>query len=391
MTIFDLLSSISEGRLEDLFSCIYRKSDSERLRQRARYLNAADIFSRAFPNCDDICVFSASARVKICGNHTSVHGGNALVTAVSADILAIVGYNDEGLVRIKTDKSDIMSIDISNKSDIAENSDEFNRIVTVKLADFAKRGTLFKGADIYISSDIPKNCGFSLSDTLDELISAIIIFSENKDINENMTAKNDGLSIINKNFEQNIKYDLSESGYTLCIVNTDKATNISFELNSDLNSAAKAMGVDYLYDVDVESFYQKLPEIRLQCSDRAVFSGLNFFAENRYVDLAKEALESGKLNDFFSIANKSAETYKNIYNTYECNNCENLTMAAVSNHILNDAGIVRIDENGRIQAYVPNYMVAGYAAEMERIFGINCVQTLGFRTNKMIIMRDVNV
>lgn len=391
MTIFDLLSSISGGRLDELFSCIYRKSDSERLRQRARYLNAADIFSRAFPNRDDIHVFSASARVKICGNHTSEHGGNALVTAVTADILAIVGFHDEGLVRVKTDKSDIMSFDIYDKSDIAENTDEISRIITVKLANFAKHGTLFKGADIYISSDIPKNCGLSLSDTIDELISSIIAFSESKDISENLTAKNDGLSFINKTSEQNIEYDLSESGYTLCIVSADEASNIKSEFNSDLNSAAKAIGVDYLYDVDEESFYRKLPEIRQKCTDRAVIGGLNFFAENRYVDLAKEALESGKLNDFFSSVSKSAEEYKNIYNMYKCNNCENLTIAAVSSYILNGAGIVRIDENGRIQAFVPNYMVAGYVAEMERIFGVNCVQTVGFRNNKMIIMRDVNV
>lgn len=389
MTIFDFSNSLSGGGMDELFSRIYRKSDMQRLRQRARYLNAAENFSKLYPNREDIYVFSAPACEKICGNYTANHGGSELIATVTTDIIAIVSYHDEGVIRIKSDNRDKIEIDIVDLSDSAEKSCEILDIVRKNIAYFAEQGIICDGFDAYIASDIPEKKGFSSSETLDILIAEIVKSCSSKSSSELLVAKFEGIFEIDMKKPQNpiihkIDFDFSESGYSLCIIDSEGEFNFESEMDADMKSVANAIGVDYLGEADEDKFYDNLSIVRGKCTDRAVMSAIRFFEENRLVRLQREALDNGKLNEFFNLVNESGDSSALFHNLYGTDNFGILVGIAASKRFLNGSGAVRIDENGRIQAFVPNYMVNGFIGELDRIFGQGSVLAIGIRSDGTI-------
>ena len=90
MTVYELSNTLSNGGLDKFFSDIYVKSDMELLRQKARYINAVEKFSRLYPEREEIYVFSAPGRTEIGGNHTDHQHGCVLAAAVTLDTIAIV-------------------------------------------------------------------------------------------------------------------------------------------------------------------------------------------------------------------------------------------------------------------------------------------------------------
>ena len=85
MTIYELSSGISSGVFDDQLRMLYGTNERNILRNRARYLSAAENFSRLYPECSDINVFSVGGRAEIGGNHTDhQHGGICPVYSISS-------------------------------------------------------------------------------------------------------------------------------------------------------------------------------------------------------------------------------------------------------------------------------------------------------------------
>ena len=103
MNIYDLISGISEGRFDEQFRKLYGASDRAVLKARARYLSAAEKFSVMCPECEEIHVYSAPGRTEIGGNHTDHQHGCVLAAAVSLDMIAIVNFHDEGVIRVRSE------------------------------------------------------------------------------------------------------------------------------------------------------------------------------------------------------------------------------------------------------------------------------------------------
>lgn len=389
MTIFEFSNALSNGGLDEMFSRIYYKSDIERLRQRARYLNAAEIFSKCFPDCEDIYVFSSSANVKIGGNHVAKQSGSELSAYVSADIIAVVGYHDDDVIRIKFDNSDVIEIDLSDLSDIATNNSEITNIIKNIILHLAENDSICGGFDAYLSADIPEKRGFSFDETFNALISKIINFSRKKSVSSLGNAIIGGISDVDmKNPHQpvlhNADFDFSESGYSLCIVGNGVEFKFESEIESDMKSVTNAMGIDYLGQTNDEEFYDKLPIIREKCTERAVLSAVHFFKENQLVRLQRDALNNGRLNEFFTYISESADLSVLLSALYGTRNYGLLVVYYASKRFLNGSGAVRIDEKVRIQAFVPNYMVNGFINEIDKIFGQGSVQAMSIRSERVI-------
>lgn len=389
MTIFEFSNALSGGGLDELFSQIYHKSDMERLRQRARYLDAAENFSKNYPNREDIHVFSSSANVKIGGNYVAIQRGSELLAYVSADIIAIVGYHDDNVIRIKFDNSDVIEIDLSNLSDIVTNNSEITNIIKNIISHLAEKDSTCGGFDAYLSADIPEKCGFSFDETFNALISEIIDFSRKKSVSTLENAITGGISDFDmKNPHEpiihKIDFDFSESGYSLCIVGNGVEFSLESEIESDMKSVANAMGIDYLGQTYDDEFYDKLPIIREKCTERAVFSAVHFFKGNQLVRMQRDALNNGRLNEFFAYISESADLSVLLPALYGTRNYGLLVVYYASKRFLNGCGAVRIEENGGIQAFVPNYMVNGFVNEIDRIFGQGSVQAMSIRNDSVI-------
>jgi len=419
MTVYELSNALSNGGLDEVFSQIYGKSDMELLRQRARYLNAAEKFSRLYPERDEIHVFSAPGRTEIGGNHTDHQHGCVLAAAVTLDVIAIVGFHDEGVVRVKSEGHKPDVIDLSDLSPHDDETGHGGAIIRGVLAKFEKMGVKIGGFDAYTTSDVLSGSGLSSSAAFEVLIGTIVdqyyndgkagaveiakigqyaenvYFGKESGLMDQMVSSVGGFMLIDFKYPdlpliRSINSDFSTSGYSLCIVDTkgshsDLRDEYS-EIPNDMRTVAEQLGVEFLRDADEEEFYEKLPKIREKCTDRAVLRAIHFFDESRRAELEGEALESGRLTDFFSLVNESGDSsamlLQNLHSLKRAGDRELMVGIAISRRYLRGSGAVRVHGGGfagTIQAFVPKYMEKGYAKELDRIFGEGSCRILGIR------------
>ena len=420
MTISELANSLSSGAMDGLFSQIYHKNDREKLRQRARYLNAAENFSKHFPQCNDIHILSAPARVEIGGNHTDHQHGKILASAVTSDILAIFAVNSENIIRIYSEGYGIMEINLSDLSDIAIEKGTWTALVSGIISGFSKKQRTITGFDAYITSDIPVGCGLASSAAFEVLLGKIISYCSrfNSDTVEiakigqyaesEFNEKNCGLmdqllcltggiaAIDMKNPEnpliEKVNFDFSDSGYTLCIVDTGSShENYSNEYDnivSDMKSVSEILNVKHLRDADDEYFYSNIAEIRRKCSDSAVLRAMHFFAENHRAEEERICLESGCFDEFLKLVNESGDSsamlLRNVFSVKNPEIQPVMVAVAVSRLFLKGSGAVRVHGGGfggTILAIVPDYMVNGYINALDTVFGEGSTHIMSIRNS----------
>ena len=74
-----------------------------------------------------------------------------------------------------------------------------------------------------------------------------------------------------------------------------------------MKSVAAILGKEVLRDVDEKAFYERLPEIRKTCGDRAVLRAIHFFEENKRVRLQIWALKNDNFDAFLSYVTSPAD------------------------------------------------------------------------------------
>ncbi len=365
MTIQRLVNAITSGQFDAKFRELYGSSERMIMKQRARYISAAEHFSRTYPECDDVKLFSSPAIINI-GGDTYHHGGSALAAAVTCDIIAISGANEDKMIRIES--SDFPCLEISLDGTFTD-EDEKN-----KYSELIEKNNLTNGFNAYISSDIPSDHGFSADDVLWELIKAIVN-NYNDDI---LTTEEFLTAELNDSSEShtNAAYcDFSSLGYSMCITavsgGNSRKSGDNDEMLRGMEEAAEYFGRKLLCDVDEDEFYKELPKMRKNCSDTAVLSAIRFFEEERIASEEAKALEIGDTEEFFRLLNQSGR-----YSVSQ----EAAVALAVSERFLGGSGAVRVCANESIQAFVPSYIAADYTAEMNSIFGEKSCHISGVRS-----------
>lgn len=420
MNLYDLISGISVGAFDGKLRLLYGASEKTLLHNKTRFISAAENFSRMFPECDEIHVFSAPGRIEIGGNHTDHQHGCVLAAAVNRDIIAIVSYHDEGIIRLRSEGFPAFDIELC---DLEMREDErltSAAIVRGIAAGFAERGVDIKGFDIFVSSSLPVGGGLASSAAFGVLIAEVIdtyynngssspaelakvgqfaenvYFGKNSGLMDNTVCAAGGfLSVDFADPEEpeiiQLSFDFERTGYSVCITDT-KGSHAGLvsdyeAVSHEMKRVAKELGCEVLRQADEEEFYAELPRLREACGDRAVLRAAHFFAENTRAIEEAQALSDGDTERFFGLVNESADSSAELLqNLYSCSSPENQQIPLaimLSRRFLGGIGAVRVHGGGfagTIEAFVPSYLAGDYAKEMERIFGEKCCHILSVRS-----------
>lgn len=408
MNIINTLHFIENNKFSDVFKDIYGTSEEEMKYQKQRYTDAVKKFSELYPDRKDIRIFSASGRTEIGGNHTDHQHGCVLAAAVNLDAIAVVSFHHDGLIRIKSEGYEPFTVNI-NEVSVKEGKTGTTAIVSGIVARFINMGAKIDGFDLYCTSDVICGSGISSSAAFETLIGTIIdtyyngnkagaveiakigqfaenvYFGKNSGLMDQMVSSVGGLVFIDfldteEPKVETFNFDFEEYGYCLCITDTKSShanlTDDYSAIRNEMENIAKQFGKSHLRFVNELLFYNEIPKLRENCSDRAIIRATHFFEENNRAKFEASALKDGNMEYFLELirqSGRSSEAY--LQNHYSCSDPENqaITLAIMlSRRFLGNSGAVRVHGGGfagTIQAFVPINLVDDYISEMNRIFG----------------------
>lgn len=414
------LEMLNEDCFDNVMIELYGSSAETIARQKKRYAYALEKFHEYFLNREEIRVFSAPGRTEIGGNHTDHQHGCVLAAAVDLDIIAVVSFHNEGVIRLHSEgyPQDYVELsDISMKENEKGKSAALIRGIVSKFHDM---GVEVSGFDAYAISNVLSGSGLSSSAAFEVLIGTIIdchynggragaveiakigqyaenvFFGKKSGLMDQMISSVGGLVFIDFHDTENPKlksfsYDFDKSGYCLCITDTKGShadlTDDYVAIRTEMESIAVQFGKKYLGDVNEKDFYNAVPELRKKCSDRAVMRAAHFFEENKRALLEAETLITGNINRFLELVRQSGESSANyLQNLYSCSQPTEQAIPIgimLSKRILGNNGAVRVHGGGfagTIQAFVPVEKVNEYVQEIDRIFGDGSCYILKIRS-----------
>lgn len=378
-------------------------------KQKKRYENAAENFIEIFGKNDGVRIFSASGRTEISGNHTDHNCGKVLAAAVDLDVIAIVVPTDDGVITVKSEGFDIISVDTA---DLAVREDEKNTsaaLIRGVAAGFNNSNLKVGGFKAYMTSNVLKGSGVSSSAAFEVLVGNILsglyngsavsavkiaqiaqyaeneYFGKPSGLLDQMASSVGGFVAID--FRNTtapvivpIEFDIAKYGYSLCIVDTKGShadlTPEYAAIPEEMKAAAAVFGKTVLREVDEEEFRANISKVREKCGDRAVLRALHFFDENNRVDRAAEALKSGDIDSFLTVINESGNSsYKYLQNVFAATKSseQGVSMGLyTAEKVLCGRGASRVHGGGfagTIQAFVPDDILDEFIKAEEAIFG----------------------
>ncbi len=408
MNIENLLNRLEDDAFSSLFEQLYGDSQDILTHQKARHINAVKCFMELYPDRKEAKLFSAPGRTEIGGNHTDHQHGCVLAAAVNLDVIAVVAFHDDGVIRVTSEGYRPFEVTLD---DLSVHSGENGSAAMVRgiVHRFAQMGVPVGGFDAYTTSDVMGGSGISSSAAFETLIGTIIdrhyndgkagaveiakigqyaenvYFGKNSGLMDQMVSSVGGLVAIDfcdtlKPAIRSFRYDFERAGYCICITDTKGShadlTDDYAAIRDEMECAAAFFGKKHMREVDEELFYSSLPELRRSCSDRAVLRAAHFLDENRRAVLEAEALAGGDIEEFLDLVRQSGDSSANLLqNLYSCTkpSCQEISVAIMaSKRILQDKGAVRVHGGGfagTIQAFVPLCAAEEYIREMDRIFG----------------------
>ena len=411
MNTAQLKENIINGKYDNDFAMLY--GDVTAAKQR--YIGALDEFLNLYGDRDNIRLFSAPGRTEIGGNHTDHQHGLVLAGSVNLDVIAVVSQNQSNTVRIKSQGYEMDVLDITELEVKPSENGRAIALIRGVLAAFCKNGYSVGGFDAYTTSNVLKGSGLSSSAAFEVLVSNIVnglfndaavnavdiakysqfaereYFGKPCGLLDQMASSVGGFTYADFNDPQNpfvekINLDLSQSGHTLCVVDTGgnhaNLTEDYADITRECKAVSECLGVEFLRDADENRFYSSIAEIRKKCGDRAVLRAIHFFNEDKRVLTQKSALKRGDFNTFFAAVKRSGESsYDLLQNVYSPKNPSEQAISlalALTKQFLNGRGAFRVHGGGfagTIQCYIPNKMFDDYKHMIESVFGENsCVK-----------------
>lgn len=378
-------------------------------KQKKRYENAAENFIEIFGENDRVRIFSASGRTEISGNHTDHNCGKVLAAAVDLDVIAIVVPTDDGVITVKSEGFDIISVDTA---DLAVREDEKNTsaaLIRGVASGFNNSNLKVGGFKAYMTSNVLKGSGVSSSAAFEVLVGNILsglyngsavsavkiaqiaqyaeneYFGKPSGLLDQMASSVGGFVAID--FRNTtapvivpIEFDIAKYGYSLCIVDTKGShadlTPEYAAIPEEMKAAAAVFGKTVLREVDEEEFRANISKVREKCGDRAALRALHFFDENNRVDRAAEALKSGDIDSFLTVINESGNSsYKYLQNVFAATKSseQGVSMGLyTAEKVLCGRGASRVHGGGfagTIQAFVPDDILDEFIKAEEAVFG----------------------
>ena len=408
MNLTDCIEEIKSDRVRNLFAELYGTQNYVIEKQQQRYERAVQAFHEFFPTRTDIKIYSAPGRTEIGGNHIDHQRGIVLAGAVNLDVIAIVSFHNEGVIRVKSEGYVLAEIQLSDLNP-NEKDDGTMSLVKGVVTKFKEKNVTVKGFDMYTTSDVICGGGISSSAAFETLVGTVIDlkynegkstpleiaqygwFAENVFFGKkcglldqtvssygglvSIDFKDDSSPVIEK-----IDFDFEKYGYTLCVTDTksshENLTDDYVAIREEMKQVANYFDCEVLSEVDEKEFFSFIPNIRSFCSDRAIMRAMHFFAETKRAHEEAVALKNKDIDLFLRLVNESGISSGNLLQNLFSNNTpteQAIPLAiAMSKSILGNKGAVRVHGGGfagTIQAFVPAEMVKEYKDSIERIFG----------------------
>ena len=415
----ELIDQLNHSGLDEKLSLLYGADADVLDTQRRRYTEAIERFTEIFPDREEIHLFSAPGRTEIGGNHTDHQRGCALGAAVDLDVVAVVAFHDEGVIRLKSEGYGTIEVDLS---DLEIHENEKGRSVAIVrgiAARFAQMGVKIGGFDAYSVSDVLSGSGLSSSAAFETLIGTIIdvqyhngktgeigiakigqyaenvYFGKGSGLLDQMVCSVGGFVFLDfkdpeKPIVEKHSFDFAKAGYDLCITDTKGShsdlTDDYVAVPNEMKQVAAYFGMDVLREVDEKEFFRSIPALRGRCSDRAILRAMHFFGENQRAVAEADALDKDDPERFFALYRQSASSSANLLqNLYSAKKPleQGIPLAlAVSKSVLGNDASVRVHGGGfagTIQAFVPHEKTEAYRENMEALFGAGSCYLLRIR------------
>lgn len=408
------------GEFDGKLSAIYG-ADAV-LFQRKRYCAAVDAFTALYGADREVRLFTVPGRSEISGNHTDHNHGRVIAAAINLDIIAVASKNDDGIIRIKSEgfPQDVVSLG-SLDPETAKRFDS-SAIIGGMCAGFHRNGHAYGAFDAYTASDVLKGSGLSSSAAFEVMVGNIlnhfyncgsvgapeiakiaqysenVFFGKPCGLMDQTACAVGGFVAIDFCDPKNpvidkMDFDLSDAGYSLCIVNTG---GNHADLNEDyasvpaeMKAVASYFGRAVLRGLTSSDIISALPALRERFGDRAVLRALHFIAENDRVAAQTEALRHSDTAAFLDgITASGLSSFRWLQNVYTTKNIteQGLSLAlCIAENTLAACDIksaLRVHGGGfagTIQAFVPTGFVSVFKTALEAVFGENSCAVLRVR------------
>lgn len=363
--------------------------------------------------------FSAPGRVEISGNHTDHQHGYVLAAAIDLECRADVTLNGSNRIKVCSEGFPPADICLDDLSARPEEKNSTAALVRGVAAAFKERGADIKGFDAHVTSTVLYGSGLSSSAAFEVLMGRIIntlFFDSRADAVEiakigqyaenvyfgkpcglmDQTASSvGGLVFIDFNdpsapVVERVPFDFASSGYTLCTVDSgadhSDLTDEYAAIPRELKALCRAMGKEFLRDVDENDFYSCTAVLRKVAGDRAVLRAMHIFDENRRVISQIEALKKGDFKTFLDYVDLSGQSsWDYLQNITPCGNTKHQEMAfaiALCKRLLGENGAVRVHGGGfagTCLAFVKNEALDAFTEGVERALGNGACHVLHIR------------
>lgn len=415
----ELINILNNSGLKEELSALYGTDANVLYQQRHRYIKAIEQFSDIFPSREQVHLFSAPGRSEIGGNHTDHQRGCALGAAVNLDVVAVVAFHEEGVIRLFSEGYGMSEVSLSDLSVHEEEKGKSIGIIRGIAARFTELGVNIGGFDAYTVSDVLSGSGLSSSAAFETLVGSIIdiqyndskageieiakigqyaenvYFGKGSGLLDQMVCSVGGFVFLDFRDTDNPvvekhNFDFAKAGYNLCITDTKGShsdlTDDYVAVPAEMKEVAAYFGKDVLREVDEKEFFKAIPDLRGKCSDRAILRTMHFFGENNRAIAEADALDRGDLERFFTLyrqsANSSADLLQNLYATKKPLEQGIPLALAISRALLGENANVRVHGGGfagTIQAFVPLDKTEPYREKMDALFGAGSCYVLRIR------------
>jgi galactokinase len=445
MTGKELLDVLTQPHTEMVWQSLYGPDEVASARERYRKLlegmlsldssvisgDKASSFPWKFSEVHrDLHIFTAAGRTELGGNHTDHNRGKVLAASIQMDQVAIAApRNDKWVFYRSTGYPDVI-VNLENLDVRPEEKGTTEALVRGIAAEFEKRGVPVKGFTVNADSTVLSGSGLSSSAVVEVILgkifdsfynhgksSALELAQIGQKAENNYFGKPCGLmdqaacafggavaidfADIDKPVVTQIKFDLTATGYTLCIVDTHGShadlTPDYAAIPQEMKAVAAFFDKSVLREVNSQELMWRLSDVRKAVGDRAILRAFHFFEENRRVDDMIDILKSvqilsdgrekeGTLAHFLRLVNESGqsswELLQNIYSPQHPIE-QGLSLAlTLTQQFLRSQGACRVHGGGfagTIQAYIPLLSYASYRDKMITVFGPGCVTPLRIR------------
>ncbi|MCQ2407063.1 MAG: galactokinase [Oscillospiraceae bacterium] len=414
----EMKARLLRGEFDARLMQFYGTSGDGLTSRRKRIADAADCFTAQYGDLP-IRVFSVSGRTEMGGNHTDHQHGCVLAGGINLDILAIAAKTGGNEIRIQSEGFPEDSITLSDLSVRADENGTSAALIRGTAARFRQLGKPVQGFCAYTVSDVLKGSGLSSSAAFEVMIGTIcndffadssfslaetamiaqyaenVYFGKPCGLMDQMACALGSVAAIDFQREgdpqwEQITLNLAEKGYALCIVDSraDHAdlTDEYAAVPAEMRSVAAYLGKDVLRETDEQEFWEKLPELRLACGDRAVLRAIHFYGDHARAELQAQALRKGDFDAYLQLVRESGRSSMSYLQNISPGGRPQAQAVAVAlavcDRLLAGKGAYRVHGGGfagTVQAYVPLAEVDAFRRGTERIFGAGACYVLQLR------------